>query len=321
MIHKQILDQLKVITAEEQRLLNGQDSIDRTLYMESEKSVINGKKLLSEGELITIRPHTRFVHFPPHLHDYIEVIYMCSGQTTHIIDGDKVILKEGELLFLCQSAVQEILPAEQNDVAVNFVILPEFFDSSLNMMDNYDAPLCRFLIDCLKNKISGTSYLHFRVADVLPAQNLIENLLWTLIGNAQENKNINQYTMGLLIMQLTCYTDRLSSQPEDDKLIVSVLRYIEENYRHGTLTEIASILRCDVSVLSRRIKDAMGRNYTELVQEKRLSQACYLLKNTKLAIEDVAVMVGYENVSFFHNLFKKNYGISPGRFRRGTGDE
>jgi len=315
-IHKQILDKLKVITEEEQRLLNGQDSIDRTLYMETEKSVINGRKLLSEGELITVRSHTRFVHFPPHSHDYIEVIYMCSGQTIHIIDGEKVILKEGELLFLCQSAVQEILPAGAEDVAVNFVILPEFFDSSLQMMDNYDAPLCRFLIDCLKNKVSGTSYLHFRVADVLPAQNLIENLLWTLIGNSNESRSINQYTMGLLIMQITHYTDRLSSQPEEDKLIVSALRYIEENYRHGTLSELASLLCYDASVLSRRIKDVTGRNYTELVQEKRLSKASFLLKNTKLTIEDIAIMVGYENLSFFHNLFKKVYGTSPGRFRR-----
>ena len=39
--------------------------------------VIDSDKLLEAGQLITIRPHTRFVHFPEHTHNYVEVIYMC----------------------------------------------------------------------------------------------------------------------------------------------------------------------------------------------------------------------------------------------------
>lgn len=44
-----------------------------------------------------------------------------------MIDGTDVILKKGELLFLNQSAVQEIYPASEKDIAVNFIVLPEFF--------------------------------------------------------------------------------------------------------------------------------------------------------------------------------------------------
>ena len=69
MINPQILDRLSVITAEEKRFLCGADTIERELYMASEANIINSKKLLDEGKLITIRPHTRFVHFPKHRHD------------------------------------------------------------------------------------------------------------------------------------------------------------------------------------------------------------------------------------------------------------
>lgn len=96
---------------------------------------IDSRRLLNDGKLITIRPHTRFVHFPPHTHNYIEVVYMCSGSTTHYLNDTVVKAEKGDLLFLNKNTVQEILPAGENDIAVNFIILPEFFDTTLKMID------------------------------------------------------------------------------------------------------------------------------------------------------------------------------------------
>ena len=57
---------------------------------------------------------------------------MCQGTTTHILNGSKVILEAGDLLFLNQNAEQEILPAGEQDIAVNFIVLPEFFDTAFS---------------------------------------------------------------------------------------------------------------------------------------------------------------------------------------------
>jgi SpoU rRNA methylase family enzyme len=77
---------------------------------------------------------------------------MCSGSTTHIINDNKVVLEKGELLFLSMNAVQEILPAKENDVAVNFIILPEFFNKALNMIEMEESPLKDFIIESLVGK-------------------------------------------------------------------------------------------------------------------------------------------------------------------------
>lgn len=111
-MNREILDRLSVITEEEQEILSGRQGIDPTRYTEKKELVIDSGKMLEHGKLIRIRPHTRFVHFPKHRHNYVEVIYMCQGQTTHIIDGNQVLLQAGELLFLNQNAIQEIQPAE-----------------------------------------------------------------------------------------------------------------------------------------------------------------------------------------------------------------
>ena len=315
MLKNEILQKLLPVTEEEQKFVDGQKQIDRSIYMDSPLNIVNSKKILRDGKQIAIRPHTRFVHFPEHSHDFVEIIYMCAGQTTHLIDGEKIILKEGELLFLCQSAKQEIYPASYHDIAVNFVILPDFFDEALQMLGEEDTPLKRFIVDCLKNKQTDISYLHFKVSDILPVQNLIENLIWSFMVETSNKRNINQLTMGLLFLQLIHYTDRLYANNVEEKTIVKVLGYIEEQYQNGTLSALAASLGCDVSVLSREIKQKTGKKYTELVQEKRLSQACFLLKNTDIPIDEVAVKIGYENISFFYRIFKKKYGISPKKYR------
>ena len=315
MINLELLDKLKVITPEEEKILEGDIGIDRTLYMDSSTDIINSKKMLNAGKQIAIRPHTRFVHFPKHCHDFVEIVYMCSGSTTHMINGNKIELQEGELLFLCQGAEQEIMPADQNDIAVNFMVLPEFFDGAIQMMGEEDTPLKRFVVDSLKNDSSGNGYLHFKVSDVLPVQNLVENLIWTLIHDTPNKRNINQSTMGLLFLQLINHTDRLTAQENED-MIVKVLRYVEGNYRSGSLTELCELLHYDISTLSRIIKNKTGKTYTELVQEKRLSQACFMLKNTNMDIAEIAVQTGYENLSFFYRLFKGEYGVSPSKYRK-----
>lgn len=149
-MHRELLDALSVITEEEQRILDEQRGIDPQLYTEKKELIVDSEKLLKKGKLIQVRPHTRFVNFPKHKHNYVEVIYMCQGTTTHILNGSKVILEAGDLLFLNQNAEQEILPAGEQDIAVNFIVLPEFFDTAFSMMDmEEENALKEFLVGAL----------------------------------------------------------------------------------------------------------------------------------------------------------------------------
>ena len=127
MVNYRILNRLMPITKEEKELLEGNGQIDRRLYMSKNADRIKSRLLLEKGKLIDIRPHTRFVEFPEHDHDYIEVVYMCAGSTTHVIDGKEIRLEEGELLFLSRHARHAIRYAEEGDIGVNLIVLPEFF--------------------------------------------------------------------------------------------------------------------------------------------------------------------------------------------------
>ncbi len=313
----ELLVELKKITPEEESILAGRAEIEKDIYMSEGHDTVEAKRLLDDGKLIQVRTHTRFVHFPRHTHNYIEVIYMCSGSTHHVIDGKDVFLQEGEVLLLNQKAVQEIYPAGMDDVAVNFIVLPEFFDCGLKMMGEEKNLLRDFVIDCLKGENGAAGYIHFKVADILPIQNLLENLIWSIWHRQPNKRSINQITMGLLFLQLMNYTDRMETGfgNRQQGVMISVLGYVEEHYRDGELSKLARLLHYDLYWLSREIKKITGKNYTELVQEKRLNQAVYLLEHTTMSVMDIGMSVGYENISYFHRIFQKRYGMTPRKYR------
>lgn len=313
-MNDELLRKLSAVTEEEAALLRGEKQIDRTLYMDAGRDVISGSKLLSPGKIITIRPHTRFVAFPEHSHDYVEMVYMCAGRTVHRVNGQEIRLEQGELLMLGQHARQSIDPAGENDVAVNIIVRPEFFSGTLPFLGEEETPLRRFIISCLTGENEG-GYLLFHVARVLPIQNLIENLLYTLMEETPNRRGIHQLTMGLLFAQLLNHTEALRFESDEQNTILSVLRYLEENYRDGSLTEAAALLHYELTSLSRLIRRETGKNYTDLLQEKRLSQAAWLLRNTGRRVDEIAVSVGYENISYFHRLFSARFGCSPKKYR------
>lgn len=310
----EILQKLISITEEEKAILDGASGVDKTLYTINGDNVIHWKKLSEKEKQISVRKHTRFVHFPEHTHDYIEAVYMCKGQTTHIINGKELVLSEGEILFLGQNAKQEILPSSENDIAINFIIQPIFFDKTLEMIGTEETPIKQFLINSLFNKYNQ-SYLYFKVSNVLPVQNLIENLIWTLLNDIPNKRNINQITMGLLFMQLLNHTDTLVYESREDMAIIEILRYIETNYKNGSLEEASKQLHYDYYWLSHEIKNRTGKSYVEHLQEKRLSQAAFLLKNTSISIENISLTIGYENKSYFYRIFSKSFGMSPKKYR------
>lgn len=326
-MNPELIKLLEPITEEETIILNGIKTINKEIYTTSKDFTIDSKKMLENGNLIDIRTHTRFRPFPLHKHNYIEIIYMCSGQTTHIINGTtRVVLEQGNLLFFNQHSYHEIEAAKQEDIGINFIILPEFFDEVLPMV-NKDSVLSDFIVNTLRKNNSQASYLHYKVADVLPIQNLLENLIWSLLNKQYNIKQINQInqinqtTMGLLFMHLVSRTDnieRTGTEQQVNAAIMKVLKYIEEKYKEATLNELSHEMNLSISNLSKMIKHSTGSTFKELLQNKRFQHAVRLLLTTTLPITDIIYQVGYNNTSYFHRMFREKYHMSPKEYRNGN---
>ena len=82
-MHQELIQELAMITDEERRILEGKQEIDPQLYTEKKEMVVDSAKLLKKGKLIQVRPHTRFVHFPAHTHNYISNLYVSGNNDTY----------------------------------------------------------------------------------------------------------------------------------------------------------------------------------------------------------------------------------------------
>ena len=246
--------------------------------------------------------------------EYPELVYLCRGCARYRIGGTEVTVREGELLLLGQNTPLEPLDGGSDPLDVSFFIKPEFFGDILSFLGSEQTPLREFVLRCLGQE-TPYGYLHFHVAGIRPIENLLENLLLHLLESPDSRRAIPLYTVGLLFVHLLEESDRLTMGIREQQSILGVLRYLENNYAGGSLTEAAQLLHCDVAWLSREIKRRTGRTYTELLQERRLQQAAWLLEHTTQRVSDIAVSVGYENVSYFHRIFQKRFGLSPKKYR------
>ena len=284
-----LLDHLRKITEEEQRILDGASEVDQGLYTSGKDFTVDSAKMLEEGKLIAVRTHTRFVHFPSHRHNFIEVLYVCEGSLINIIGGKQVVIEAGELLFLNQFTRHEILPAGKNDIAINFMILPEFFDVAYTMAGSNNV-LADFLVNVLRQNEEKGEYLHFRVAEVLQIQNLLENMIYSLVTGRGDQNRINQTTMGLIFLYLldsVQYAEMRVPNQYENMISMTTLDYIEQNYKTATLTELCVRLHLPMHVLSKMIKKNTGFNFKELLQRKRMNKAIELMCETELPISDI----------------------------------
>lgn len=313
-----ILEYLGQITEEEQAILDGNLAVQRDLYTSDHEFVVDSGKFLAQGKLIDIRPHTRFAHFPPHRHNYIEMLYVVRGQLTTIVNAaDRISMTAGDILFLNQHASHEILPAAVHDIAVNFIILPEFFRYPVSMMDRENI-LMDFILSSLSDPNPVSDYIYIQAKQILPVENLMENMIWTLVDKTAASHTILQVSMGLIFLNLSRYAQLINQNAPDSadaNLLFFVLNYIEQHYRDGKLQSLTDSTGYPAYYISRLLKKNTELNFKELLQKRKLQQAVYLLEHTTLSVELIMERIGYENSSYFYRKFRDQYGCSPNEYR------
>lgn len=306
-----------IISDEEKEILKGNKSIKKELYTDNPTFIVNSEKLLERGSYITIRTHTRFVDFPIHTHNYIEIMYICQGSIIHLIDDKKITLLPGDLLFMNQYVKHGVVKAGEGDIGINFIALPEFFDIPLSMLKKGNI-LADFLINTLRKDGISPQYLHFQTRENMAIENLMENIVDSILHGGEQDENINQISMGVIFLHLLNHIDTIgkqSSQSYKDILLNTTLQYINYHYKEASLTELAKDTHQSLSSLSKLIKKSTGYTFQELLQRKRFQKSVEFLLDTKLPIADIMAAVGYENSSYFYKKFHEKYNMSPREYR------
>lgn len=106
-----------------------------------------------------------------------------------------------------------------------------------------------------------------------------------------------------------------------ENVLDEVLYYIHHNYRENLKLEgIAPLFGYNSSYLGKIFSKKLGINFNAYVDQVRIEEAKKLLLQDNLKVYEIANLIGYSNVDYFHKKFKKYVGTSPAEYRKINSD-
>ncbi|MBO6128581.1 MAG: AraC family transcriptional regulator [Pseudobutyrivibrio sp.] len=98
--------------------------------------------------------------------------------------------------------------------------------------------------------------------------------------------------------------------------IFKAMQYIANHINQNiSVEEIADHLKMDRTTLSKKFKRELGFNISEFIMRKKIEEAKSLLSHSDKTISEISEYLCFSSQSYFQNVFKKKYGMTPKEFR------
>ena len=240
-----------------------------------------------------------------HTHDFFELFLIEEGEVHHYINGRQGVMRKGDLYFVRPE--DEHCFQKGNCKKAQFVNMA-FSDSTFQKAEAM-AGLC---FDTKKNVDRVEIHLPFRME--LAVQSKMAFL-------ARDKTSLTLITRQNLVISILL--DCLLILHSREEAEGSVPEWLEQaclgmrqdrNYLGG-LEKFIKIAGKSQEHLTRCMKKYYHVTPTEYINRIRLEQTTILLETTDDSILDIMLECGFNNVSHFNQLFKKNYGLTPSRYR------
>jgi AraC-type DNA-binding domain-containing proteins len=286
-----------------------------------------GEQYFDSGYPIYINTYSEPVQKHLHSHDFIEISYVISGQGIHIIEDKEYRVSQGDLFFINYNIPHEFRSLNQPDsqplVINNCVFKPEFLDSTMAECKNF-FDLSRHLLFRSLFPVESDTNINFQLISVNRKE--IEDIYKKMNKEFQRKEDGYIELLRLYVTELMIIIFRTMRKTEfkpnknnsNSMMVVNkIMDYIENHYRSMlNLKDLSMMLFLSPNYISKIFKDCEGITLTEYIQNKRIEEACRLLRETDQKIIVIAGEIGYKDLKHFQSIFKKVTGMTPGSYRR-----
>lgn len=289
-------------------------AIDLAASQKHKIPVINNKYFFRNGS-VAISKHNRFAPYPLHTHQFFEINYMLRGHATEYVDGQKIVLSEGDVLLLDIGSQHRIDALGTNDLLINVL----FRDRNISLelitkMKANKSVLYDFLVNNTLNGTEHKQYVLFKNFD--NHNNEIQTTFDSLITEYYQQRDfadtIIQAELTILIAQLA----RNNQLPTpitsaSQKLAINLLDEIRQHYQAINLEMLANKYSYNKNYLSNLFHKVVGKTFSEALTEERLLRAREAIQYTTRPITKVIHDVGFSNKSFFYHKYYDKFGRTP----------
>ena len=138
-----------------------------------------------------------------------------------------------------------------------------------------------------------------------------------LYGTSIANEIAQHFTHELKPSFESLSLSKNQEQAHHDELIISVQEWLQNSFQDQLqIADIADKFGLSTRSLNRRFKQATNTTPLQYLQHLRLEHAKSLLKHSNLIIAEVADTVGYQDTSYFAEIFKKANDVTPNEYRQ-----
>ena len=266
-----------------------------------------------ENEGITVKKENSNRNKNPHMHEFLELIYITRGEGTEIVGGVEYKVRAGDLLFV-NFGVSHAFSMKDTDF-IQILLRPEFVSEVLVNSENIFDVFALPQFSSIPGDFSRDSIVRFEGEELTGATDLVETMLDEYVQKKPGYKTVlHGYTQVLFTRLIRKLKESKSeSSSITNKIEDYVIRHLGEKI---TLSDIARGCFYNPSYFSRKFKSLFGKKLSSYVEEKRLKVAVQMLRGTQGTIDEIAASVGFSDKSRFYKEFKKYYGKTPGEYRK-----
>lgn len=267
------------------------------------------------GDLLLFREEANFdrlYYSRDHTNKYFTIAWNNADQQIVTIDGvDHKFLPNTLLTLLFNQSFSFERPEE---------IIAWQFNREFYCIIDHDAE-----VSCVGFLFGTTDHLFINLDK--QAQQRLNLLLDVFTAEFNTPDNIQTDLLLMLLKRLIIFITRMARSEyvptkklQDDKfhIIRKFNLLVEANYRtEHSVSYYAQLMSKSPKTLSNLFAIYNHKTPSQVIQERILIEARRLLSYTDQPVKQIAYELGFEDISYFSNFFKKHIRLSPVDFRNG----
>jgi len=244
----------------------------------------------------------------PHVHDFEELIVGIKGKLEHFVDFKSGSVEAPLVSFIAKGKVHRIITKLQDG--------------------SFDMWLLRFRSEFISETVFQLySSFHNNANLLLQPGECFNRLITVCEIISQEMKHqvpdlsIVRHMLSALFIMIEAERKKLPESENSDKSIqnetfINFLKILEDNFRRPLGVEFyAEKLFMSSRNLNLICQKIMNQSVSEIIETRKLTEAKNLLASTNKSISEIGFELGYNEKSYFSNVFKKKSGQTPSEFR------
>jgi AraC family transcriptional regulator, transcriptional activator of pobA len=244
-----------------------------------------------------------------HRHDFFYLLALEKGAGVHEIDFTSFTVCNHSLFFMRPGQVHQlILKAGSTGYLVQFNA--DFYyphDKATNQ---------------LLRKINTRSFFRFDAGSFKKPLSVLTHIFTEYSNQQEKYQEAIHASLDILLIELVRQNGKSGSQAAASYTQEKLDEFLElldtHLATHKQVSQYAAMLHLTPYQLNAICKKSLGKHCSQVITEHIILESKRYLLATTNQVNQIAWQLGYEDVSYFIRLFKKQTGYSPEQFRQNS---